>query len=369
MCSIICFSHLRWNFVYQRPQHLMSRLSERFRVFFIEEPVYETGSAYNAVSKDAGSEVWIVVPHLPSGLLDEEIKIWQTRLLSDLLATIDDDYILWYYSPLALSFSAGLQPLLTVYDCMDELSAFRFAPPLLRQREVELLLKADLVFTGGYSLYDAKKQFHPATYCFPSSIDKPHFARARQWEKDPADQLAIRFPRLGFFGVIDERIDYDLLAAVADLRKDWQQVLVGPTVKVDPQSLPRRDNIHYLGMKQYAELPAYLGGWDIAIMPFALNDATRFISPTKTPEYLAGGKPVISTPVKDVVHAYGDLPMVKIAGSPAEFVAAAEYLLANKNRGDWLEQTDRLLADMSWDKTARDMMDLMENKMARDVAV
>ena len=207
---------------------------------------------------------------------------------------------------MSLAFSDHLAPGLIVYDCMDELSAFRGAPPELVEREVELMCRANLVFTGGYSLYEAKRQRHDNAHPFPSSVDVEHFAAARRPQHDPDDQAEIPHPRLGFYGVIDERLDIALIEQVARMRPDWQIVLVGPVVKIDPAELPQRDNIHYLGGKTYDELPQYLSGWDVAIMPFALNESTRFISPTKTPEYLAGGCPVVSTPITDVVRTYGD---------------------------------------------------------------
>jgi UDP-galactopyranose mutase len=253
---------------------------------------------------------------------------------------------------------------------MDELSLFRGAPPSLLERERRLLKRADLVFTGGQSLYEAKRERHPAVHAFPSSIDAGHFGRARRATAEPADQAAIPRPRLGYFGVIDERIDLDLLAAAADARPDWNWVMIGPVVKIDPATLPRRSNLHYLGMKDYADLPAYLAGWDVALMPFATNESTRFISPTKTPEYLAGGRPVVSTSIRDVVRPYGDLDLVAIADDPEAFVAAAERSLARfgpgeSEREEWLRRVDAFLAGGSWDRTFRQMSDLIDGAVLR----
>src|SRR5918998_4520417 len=238
------------------------------------------------------------------------------------------EQVLWYYTPMALVFTRHLRPLATIYDCMDELSAFRGAPPALRSREAELFRRADLVFTGGHSLYEAKRDKHPAVYAFPSSIDRAHFAQARERVSEPADQAPLPGPRLGFFGVLDERFDTELLDAAAAARPEWQFVMIGPVVKIDPASLPKRENIHYLGGKQYAELPAYLSGWDVALMPFARNESTRFISPTKTPEYLAAGRAVVSTSIRDVVRPYGEQALVHIADAPEEFVAAVEKAMS-----------------------------------------
>ncbi|MDP8922487.1 MAG: glycosyltransferase, partial [Chloroflexota bacterium] len=254
-------------------------------------------------------------------------------------------------------------PRVTVYDCMDELSAFRFAPPLLREREARLFERADLVFTGGHSLYEAKRRRHPSVYPFPSSVDVAHFRRARSAQPDPADQASVQHPRLGFYGVIDERLDIQLIRSVAEARPDWQIVLVGPVAKIDRETLPRLPNVHYLGAKQYDELPAYLAGWDVALLPFACNEATRFISPTKTPEYLAAGRPVVSTPIRDVVRPYGDRGLARIAATAPEFVAAVEQALVEDGAAR-LAKADPFLAEMSWDRTWQQMWRHVESVLA-----
>ncbi|MCA1598452.1 MAG: glycosyltransferase, partial [Chloroflexi bacterium] len=306
--DLVCFSHLRWDFVYQRPQHLLSRCAQDHRVFVIEEPIVhpdDTPARLDVVARQP--HLWVVVPHLPAGLSEEESNQSQRDLLDGLVAARQiHSYVLWYYTPMALAFTDHLRPLATIYDCMDEFSAFAAAPPALASREASLFTRADLVFTGGQSLYDAKRHQHPQVYLFPSSVDQAHFAQAREPRADLADQAPLPRPRLGFYGVLDERLDRDLIAALADARPDWSLVLIGPVVKIDPASLPRRANIHYLGPKDYADLPAYLAGWDVALIPFAHNAATRFISPTKTPEYLAAGVPVVSTAIGDVVSPYGE---------------------------------------------------------------
>jgi glycosyltransferase involved in cell wall biosynthesis len=373
--DLVCLSHLRWDFVYQRPQHLMSRFARDRRVLFVEEPLFFAPGAGDGAARLDVSErsagVRVAVPHLPHGLSPAAVEDLQRDLLRELLAEQGfADYVLWYYTPMALGFSAGLSPAAIVYDCMDELSMFRGAPPALLERETRLLAVADLVFTGGQSLYEAKRGRHPAVHAFPSSIDADHFGRARRAGEQPADQAAIPRPRLGYFGVIDERIDLDLLAAAAGLRPDWQWVMIGPVVKIEPETLPRRPNLHYLGMKDYADLPSYLAGWDVALMPFARNESTRFISPTKTPEYLAGGRPVVSTSIRDVVRPYGELELVEIADEPKAFVAAAERAMARCGEGapgreEWLRRVDAFLAGGSWDRTFRQMSDLIAGAAIR----
>jgi UDP-galactopyranose mutase len=261
---------------------------------------------------------------------------------------------------MALGFASHLRPVATVYDCMDELSAFLYAPPELREREKELFERADLVFTGGRSLYEAKRACHQRVYLFPSSVDRQHFEAARRRMPEPADQACIPRPRLGFFGVLDERLDRELVAGVAALRPDWHLVMVGPMVKVDPSEFPRRDNIHYLGSRCYADLPAYIAGWDVAVVPFARNDATRYISPTKTPEYLAAGRPVVCTSIKDVVHPYVDLGLARVADDPVSFVEAAEAAM-REDAAARIRATDTFLASMSWDATWATMIELIED--------
>ena len=350
-CDLICFSHLRWNFVYQRPQHLMSRFSAYHRVFVIEEPVFDAPSPYNEVSQVAGQSLWIVTPHLPND--DEFHLVNRLRSLLDLFMRSMNikKYYTWYYSPLALKHSSHLNPVATVYDCMDELSAFRFAPRELKEYEAKLLHQADVVFTGGHRLFEAKQHLHDNIYSFPSSIDKEHFMLARTMYDEPDDQRSIPHPRIGFYGVIDERFNIDLVQELAQKHKRWHFVLIGPTAKIDVNILPKEENIHFLGQKDYNDLPAYLAGWDVAMMPFALNESTKYISPTKTPEYLAGGKPVVSTSIRDVVIPYGENDLVFIADTVNDFAKAIEEALENKSNKEWLQNVDRFLANISWDKT------------------
>jgi glycosyltransferase involved in cell wall biosynthesis len=362
--TMICFSHLRWNFVFQRPQHLMSRFAREMNVIYWEEPVEvaETETPFLQVHEAADSEnVRVVVPHLPRGIPQDAREAALKRLLDAHLAPQHGSLIAWYYTPMMLPFSKHITPDVTVYDAMDELSKFKFAPEHLLSYEQELIDRADVVFTGGSSLFEAKKDRHSNVHCFPSSVDRAHFAKARAGLFDPADQEDLPRPRLGFYGVIDERFDTDLLAKAAEMRPDWSFVMVGPVVKISEEDLPRRPNIHYLGSKTYDQLPAYLSGWDVALMPFAMNESTQFISPTKTPEYLAGGKPVVSTPVKDVVRHYGELEGVKIASTAKEFVAACDEAMALSHNPEtgWLAEADLMLSASSWDTTQARMAGLV----------
>jgi glycosyltransferase involved in cell wall biosynthesis len=360
---VVCFSHLRWNFVYQRPQHLLSRFARNYKVYYVEEPLYDSSSVSLEVSKP-DENIWVVVPHLSEGMKEEESISVQKELLANFFIEQDiTQYFFWYYTPMALPISDHFNPSLVIYDCMDELSAFKFAPQSLKDREKELFRKADLVFTGGYSLYEAKKNRHPDVHPFPSSIDVEHFYKARLYCIDPPDQETIPHPRIGYFGVIDERMDLTLVEGIARRKPEWHIVMVGPVAKISQDVLPKLPNIHYLGMKSYQELPSYIAGWDIAMLPFAHNESTRYISPTKTPEYLAAGKPVISTPIIDVLRQYGRNGLVNIAGTPEEFVRVASLELENADREEWLEHVSESLSHNSWDKTWQRMMYLVTRKL------
>lgn len=348
---LVCFSHLRWNFVFQRPQHLLTRAAKSgYDVLYIEEPIYEVG-AQPRIDVSLEGDVSVCVPVLPTGLNTPQITKTLRLLVDGLLEGGNGRRVLWYYTPMALPFSRHLNANIRVYDNMDELSAFCGAHPRMIALEREMFSLADVVFTGGMSLYAAKRSRHRNIHAFPSSIDTRHFGRARRPAGPaPADQAGIPGPRLGFFGVIDERMDLDLLAGMADLRPDWQFVMVGPVVKIDPASCPHRNNIHWLGPRGYQDLPLYLAGWDVGIMPFAINEATRFISPTKTPEFLAAGVPVVSTAITDVVRPYGERGLVEIASTAEQFAESAERLL-NRPKADWLESVDQHLSGSSWDLT------------------
>ena len=365
---LVCFSHLRWDFVYQRPQHLMTRFARRGPVVFFEEPVFDGPTEPRLACRvDARSGVVVATPGLPHGLTDAERDRALRGLLDGLLAEAGARQpILWFYTPAMFGFASHVGGATVVYDCMDELSNFRFAPPELPRLEAALMARADTVFTGGHSLYEAKRHLHADIHPFPSSVDAAHFAVARAGGEEPDDQRALPRPRLGFYGVVDERMDLALVEAVAAARPDWQLVMVGPVAKLDPADLPRRPNIHWLGTKPYAELPRYLGGWDVALMPFAIDEATRFISPTKTLEYLAGGRTVVSTPVADVVRHYADLGAVRIADSAAAFVAACEAALDPAAPcGGALAEVDARLAAVSWQETFERMAVLVDAAAAR----
>src|SRR5262245_18426398 len=362
--DIVCLSSLRWDFAGQRPQRLMSRSALERRVFFVEEPVFgATVSGLEIRRRDCS--VFVVTPHLREESDDTEgPTVEQALLLDELFLEYKVcDYVLGYYTPTAVAFTWRLDPLLVVYDCMDEPSSFKSAPTGVKRREAELLKLADVVFTRGHGLYEAKRRLHHNVHPFPDGVDLVHFRHVRRGMVEPVDQARIGRPRLGFSGVIDERLDWELLAAIAESRPNWQIVMIGPVVEIDPAELPRRQNIHYLGDRSYEDLPAYFSGWDVAVAPFARNESTRLIAPTQTSEYLAAGVPTVSTSIHDVELLYGRRGLVKIADATDEFVAAAESLM--NRRGDydydsWLDRVDETLASSAWDETWARMMNLID---------
>ncbi len=344
--AIVCLSHLRWEFVFQRPQHLMSRFARSRTVIYFEEPLpSEAGQGVGIdVRRCPDTDVVVVTPRLPAGL-DGPCAVAVLRQLLDetFLVEAVTRPVLWYYTPMMLPVARHIEAAATVYDCMDELANFKFAPPELIGLERELFAQADMVFTGGHSLYEAKADRHANIHPFPSSVDRDHFARATARED-------VGRPRLGFFGVIDERMDLDLMAALAEARPDCDFEIVGPVVKIDPADLPKTPNLTYPGQAAYDDLPNWLSRWDVALMPFAINESTRFISPTKTPEYLAAGRPVVSTPIRDVVRHYGDLDAVFVAETTEAFIAACDQAvaLARGADSDWREDVEAELASLSW---------------------
>lgn len=368
---LLCLSHLRWDFVFQRPQHLLTQAIAAFEVVFFEEPkpTAQPDDAPHLAMRRTSEGVLVATPLLPPGLDALSAEAMQRGLLDKVLSDLGAPVtVAWYYTPMALAFAGHVAAGVVVYDCMDELSLFRGASPRLALLERQLLKRADLVFTGGRSLHEAKRRLHPRTHLFPSSVDTAHFGRARaQVTIEVADQAGLPKPRIGFFGVLDERIDYALVEGVAAARPDWQLVMLGPTAKIDPAMLPRRPNLHWLGMKSYAQLPEYLAGWDAGLMPFASNEATRFISPTKTPEFLAAGVPLVSTSVPDVVADWGLDKLVGIADGLDQVVSALEAAMA-RPRKPWLANVDRRLNYLSWKATWVRMRALIEDAAERQGA-
>lgn len=365
---IIVHCHLRWDFVWQRPQQIFSRLARRHPVLFIEEPLF-AAPEHDATSQTAGlsitepyPNVVRVVPILP-GAADLSVDAQCEALLPLLRQALREHPLLagrferpvqWFYSPMTAPALLGqFDARGVVYDCMDELANFRFAPPDIGAREQFLLERADLVFTGGYQLFEAKSRHHLNVHFYGCGVDVVHFGKAASAETVVPDDVArLPAPVFGYFGVIDERLDYPLLQALAERFPQASIAMVGPFAKVDPEQLPRLPNLHWLGQRAYEELPALVKGFDVCLMPFALNDATRYINPTKTLEYMAAGKPVVSTAVADVVRNF--TPIVDVAWTHAEFIDAVEraWKCPDPER---IAQGVARAAHASWDATVADM--------------
>jgi UDP-galactopyranose mutase len=372
--TIVAFSHLRWNFVYQRPQHLLSRLAARHPVIFVEEPEFDAdGPRWKRSNPQPNVTVYRPCTPVQAPGFHGEQSVMLERLMAELSADLGDTSLLaWLYTPMALPLALTLDPTAAVYDCMDELSLFLGAPPELLTFEAQLLEYADLMFTGGPSLYRAKQSRHPNVHCFPSSVDAAHFRLTGPTGEpvmEAEDQMELGHPRLGFYGVIDERLDLEVVERLAEAHPDWQIVLVGPVVKIDPAHLPGKTNIHYFGQRSYEELPRYLAGWDVCLLPFARNEATRFISPTKTLEYMAAELPIVSTPITDVAEPYGDI--VYLGGTPEEFLRACESAISSsaEERATRAAQMRQVLAGTSWDATVSAMEKLLTSVMAGRTAL
>jgi glycosyltransferase involved in cell wall biosynthesis len=326
---IIAFCHLGWDWVWQRPQQYLSRLAKRHRLLFVETYCSDVAKAEVRLRTAEGHpNITICETHLPQSrwpdgeFIDaERRRVVKNALTSELRGQFEQP-LLWFYDPMAVTaFARQMGERAIVYDCMDELSQFKGAPPALIQREKELLRVADVVFCGGQKMRKKRLPLNANTHFFGTGVDCEHFGKAMTRELKVAPEIANfgSAPVLGYFGVIDERIDYELLEKLADARADWHVVMVGPTAKVDPATFPKRDNLHFIGGRPYAQLPALTKGFSVAMMPFALNAATEYINPTKALEYMAAGRPVVSTALDEVRMNFGKV--ARIAESHAEFIA------------------------------------------------
>jgi glycosyltransferase involved in cell wall biosynthesis len=360
--ELVVLSHLRWDWVWQRPQHLVSRIGAGRRTWFVEEPLPVAGLAAPRLrTADAGAvtRVWLEVPGEPGthvGFGDPRAASYAVGLLA-VLGVPAAARDVWLYTPMALDLARALVPRLLVYDVMDDLASFAWAPPELLLRQRQALAEATVVFTGGRSIHRGVAAHRPdGVHLFPSGVDVEHYVPARALRS--ADRSR---PVAGYVGVVDERLDLDLLAGLADALPDWEVRLVGPVAKIDPADLPYRPNLVLAGKQPYEALPSVMASFDVALMPFALNDATRSISPTKTLEYLVAGLPVVSTRVPDVVTDFG--AFVRLADDAATFADACRAV-----RDDDPADRDRrlapLLARYRWDRIANEMARLMDDALA-----
>lgn len=348
--DMIVFCHLRWKFVYQRPQHIISRMAETMKILFIEEP------CRNHENDKTGNLI----------IINERLHVLQPNVTDiESIASIIPLYVKnknisvgWFYSPSFCPLVGALQFDTIVYDCMDELSLFKGAPEQLIDQEKYLIATTDIIFTGGKSLYESKNQFHDNVHCFPSSVDELHFSKALNNISIPADIGDLKGPTVGYYGVIDERIDLELLKQTAQKLPTVSFVMIGPLAKIEESDLPYASNIHYLGMKCYNDLPYYLKAFDIAMMPFALNNSTKYISPTKTLEYMAAKKPIISTKIMDVVRDYGNC--INLIETADEFAEAITSLTDKIDLQSLEIEYQNILEKTSWDTTTEQMKSILK---------
>jgi glycosyltransferase involved in cell wall biosynthesis len=390
---IIVHCHLCWDWVWQRPQQFISRLSQRHKILFVEtvapapdlaRPLARYRTAQNFPN------VTILTLQFPTWrwsngkYVDGERRRIVQEFIAGPGAGQFEDPVQWFYDPMAVpAFAGQMSEVLTVYDCMDELSKFRCAPPEIVQREAELLKRADVVFTGGRKLFEAKSEHNDNCHFYGCGVDCEHFGKALAAETAvPEDLAAIlssvaapplaaraalpirRKPILGYFGVVDERMDYELITRLADANREWSVVMIGPTTKVDESVLPKRPNLHWLGQRSYMDLPAYCKGFDVCLMPFALNESTEFINPTKALEYMATGRMIVSTAVPDVVRNFG--AVIKIAKEHDEFIRLCREAV-EKPEPDAIKRGSRMACENTWERIVARMEEHIEEafKMKR----
>ena len=352
--DLLVFSHLRWDFLYQRPHHLLSRHARHRRVFYFEEPILGMTETPRIHLKETFEGVLVIVPYLPANIEKNKIEMALKELVDELIYEEEIiDFNLWFYNPQAYSFSKHLNSKAIIVDYMDAFSHHK--------EESNLLEKADLVFTSGHSLSELKKNFHSNVHAFPSSLDYQHFSQARQKLVEPDDQINLTRPRIGFYGIIDNKFNFDLLHEVASIRPEYQFVIVGPVVGVDKQLLPHRHNIHFLGIKDYHALPLYLAGWDCTILPLKTDETTRYTCPFKVLEFLAAAKPVVSSSVQDIVNYFEKSKLIHFADEAKHFADAIDMSLAEKGNLSWMTSVDQLLRRHSWDQTYEQMLELEMN--------
>ena len=352
---IIVHCHLCWDWVWQRPQQFLSRLSARHKILFVET------MAPDPQLSSPMARFW-TAPNFPNvTILRLQFPAWRwndgafvdrerRRLVKEFIsgpgAGQFEDPVQWFYDPMAVpAFLGQMSEIGVVYDCMDELSKFHCAPPQIKMREQKLLAAADVVFAGGRKLWQTKKLQNENCHFYGCGVDVAHFGNARRDDtKIPDDIAALKKPVLGYFGVVDERMDYELLVKLADANPDWSIAMVGPQLKVD--AVPQRPNLHWLGQKNYIQLPAYCKAFDVCLMPFALNEATEFINPTKALEYMATGRPIVSSAVADVVTNFGSV--VNIARTHDEFISLCRAAIEKADSAR-IETGLKQAAENSWD--------------------
>jgi glycosyltransferase involved in cell wall biosynthesis len=375
---IIVHSHLGWDWVWQRPQQFHSRLSKTHPVLFVEGPIPSEEVEKSRVTLREISDypnivvLQMVVPasrfRTDGAWVDTERRRLVQTVLEGPLGRSFENPVQWFYDPMAVTaFLGHMDESAVVYDCMDELSQFKGAPRELVRRERELLNAADVVFAGGPKMARSKARFNSNCHSYGCGVDIKHFGKARHAAtKVPQDVAQLSGPVLGYIGVVDERLDYDLLANLADHNPAWSIAIVGPHTKVDPADFPKRDNLHFLGGRDYSQLPAYAKAFDVCMMPFAKNEATEYINPTKALEYMATGRPIVSTDVEDVVLQFSDV--VEIAVTHDEFIAGCERSIAQPSLRR-INAGLKMAKNNSWDSIVAQLERHVEDILTSEKAV
>ncbi len=372
---IIVHCHLCWDWVWQRPQQFLSRLSARHRILFVETvgPDPHLAAPYARFrNADGFPNITILRIQFPTwqwrdaDFVDRERRrLVQLALESELLAGQFENPVQWFYDPMAVkAFARQMNEIATVYDCMDELSKFKGAPPAIVERERELLALADVVFTGGRKMFESKSQFNGNCHFYGCGVDVAHFGQARSESTAVfADIAGLKKPVLGYFGVVDERMDYELVAKLADANPNWSVVIIGPAIKVDPDQFPQRPNLHWLGGREYKDLPAYGKGFDVCLMPFAMNEHTQFINPTKSLEYMATGREIISSAVPDVISNFG--AVVKVAHSHDEFIQLCRQAVERPDQKA-IERGLKMASENSWESIVNKLEQHVRDVLVRN---
>lgn len=364
--DLIVLSHLRWDFLFQRPQHILSRYGRYRRVYYFEEPLFGMTEIPRLHIKETPDNVLVVVPHIPTKGSPQELNLQLAKLLDELIEDEEIiEYSLWYYTPMALNFTRHLKPQNIIFDLMDELINFYEDKRQLGLLEKELTDNADLVFMNGRTLFNSKKHLNSNIHELPSSIDFKHFSLARQKLIEPDDQVHIPHPRIGFYGVIDQRVDLEIIGKIAELEPLYQFIVLGPIINVKTSELPIRNNIHFLDKKDYHALPLYLAGWDCVFMPYRLDDSTKLFSPAKILEFLAAGKPVVASPLPDIIYSYKGKELIHLAKSPEEFIKKINLALQENRNEEWITKIDSFLQDQNWDDLFSKMI-YLESDLAKD---
>ena len=368
---IIAICHLSWDWVWQRPQQFLSRLSETHPVLFVETHCTSTPVSFTRTRAARHyHQVTILEIHLPAQhwsdgeYIDKERRrVLKDRLTGEFNGRFDDA-ILWFNDPMAVTAYAGqLGEHMIVYDCMDELSQFHGAAPELIERERELTRIADVVFCGGRKMRDKRLSLNPNTHFYGTGVDCDHFGSSLSDQLSVSPEIAeLPGKVLGYFGVVDERLDYDLITALADACADWSIAMVGPVAKINPTSLPRRPNLHWLGARPYEQLPAITKGFDVCLMPFAINAATEYINPTKALEYMAAGRPVVATAINEVKSNFSGVS--RIARNHDDFIKLCRREARSPSRSR-IQRGLKLAADNTWEAITAKMQGHINEALSR----